>query len=65
MIALMGLHKEEFIVDGEKYTVIANFIDDKLTIRGRSFFKSLELNKYTNFEGNMQDYVEHLVKEPK
>lgn len=59
---LIGVHKEKFKVHGKEITAVANFVTDRLHIYGHGVNLSMPLMDYTNFEGNMQDFLEYQLK---
>ena len=61
---MLGAHKEEYKIDDKLYTASANFVSDRLEIYGQGGFRySCSLDEYTDFEGNMKDFINSKVKE--
>jgi hypothetical protein len=57
-------HKKDYIVEGVKYTAIANFMSDKLTVKkDNKIIITESLKHYENTDGlNMEGYIHHLIK---
>lgn len=56
---MFGAYKEDYLINGEKFTASANFISETLYIFSRGLSKRHSLDEYTNFEGNMEDFIKH------
>ena len=57
----VNVHKETYKINGEFFTVIADFLKDVLFIKWKTGSMKFPLDDYTNFEGNMETFVKSKV----
>jgi len=57
------LHREIYTINNERVHTIANFMDNTVTIHARNFSKTYSLEDYTNFNGDMKDFITHKINE--
>lgn len=62
-MSLFPVHAETYKIDGREYRAVANFADDTLAIQSRGFLHNCTLTEYSNFDGNMLDFVKAKIKE--
>mgnify|MGYP005848754161 CR=1 FL=1 len=61
---MFGAHKEEYTIDGKRYTVVANFMAESMTVHGQGISSfTVPMKEYTDFEGNCEDWLTHILKE--
>ena len=57
------IHKETYNINGKNYEAEAHFNTNKLYLRGTHTFLKFPLDEYTEFHGNMRDFVKSKVGE--
>jgi hypothetical protein len=55
----MEAYTNKYTVNGKEYKLDANFLAGTMTINGKRF----SLDTYTNFEGNINDFITQHFKE--
>lgn len=57
---MLGAHKQEYVINGEKVTAVANFMSNRLHIyRQHGHSLQFALDVYEKFEGNMEDFLHY------
>lgn len=65
MSGFVGVHKEEYIINGQPCRVVANFMAEDIHIHTRGYSGSVPLGEYEDFEGNMKEFATFKINEAK
>lgn len=57
LATVLGVHRERYTVNGQPCEAVADFANDRVTMRRRGMSVTVPMDKYTNFVGNMRDFV--------
>lgn len=54
-------HSETFTINGLQYKVTADFVAGLIFIRGTCYHNRVLMDVYTEFDGNMEEFVTHIL----
>ena len=55
-------HTETYKINGTYYKTTVNFITDQIFIKSPKSMIKKPLSEYTNYTGNMEEYVTNIVR---